>query len=220
MSGAAPPAGWPAFDWLEALEPSPADLADALAVHAAPAGAVLFDERDPCKGFPVVFEGEIRVARSSEDGRSLELYRVVPGEICLVSSACLFGGTAMTARGQATRDTRFALVPPDVFMAWMRAPAFRTHVLGQFADRMADLTATVDALAFRRLDERLAEALLGQGPDLRVTHQELADRLGTVREMISRLLRRFDQAGWIEVGREHIRILDSAALRAHAQRRD
>ena len=74
----------------------------------------------------------------------------------------------------------------------------------------------VDAVAFQKLDQRLAAALLGRGQDLHLSHQTLADELGTVREMVTRLLRRFEHAGWLTLGREHIHILNSQALRAIA----
>jgi CRP/FNR family transcriptional regulator len=160
-----------------------------------------------------VIEGEVKVSRHSGEGRSLELYRVVPGEICLVSSACLFSRSPLSAKGVTTKPTTFILIPPPVFTQWLQAPAFRDDVLGQFAQRMADLTALVDAIAFHRLDSRLAAALLGRGHNLTVTHQLLADELGTVREIITRLLRRFEKDGWVELGRERIQIRNSAALR-------
>jgi CRP/FNR family transcriptional regulator len=194
---------------LETLEP-------AARVDVA-AGTVLFGELQPCRGFPLVLEGEIKVSRASADGRALELYRVGPGELCLVSSACLFGRAPLMAHGVTTRPTRLLLIPPHLFTAWLEAPEFRTLVLGLFADRMADLTGLVDAIAFQRLDQRLAGALLGHGPELLVTHQALAQELGTVREIVTRLLRRFEREGWIELSRERIRILDSAALRQHAR---
>jgi CRP/FNR family transcriptional regulator len=81
---------------------------------------------------------------------------------------------------------------------------------------MADLTGLIDAVAFQKLDQRLAAALLGRGQDLALTHQELADELGTVREIVSRLLRRFEREGWVELARERIHIHNSAALRAVA----
>jgi CRP/FNR family transcriptional regulator, anaerobic regulatory protein len=182
-----------------------------------PAGTVLFTEHEPCKGFPLLLEGEVRVSRTSADGRSLELYRIGPGELCLVSSACLFRAQPLMANGVATRPTTLVLIPPDAFRTWLDAPEFRDLVLGLFAERMADLTALVDAVAFQRLDQRLAAALLGHGRELAVTHQALAQELGTVREMVTRLLRRFEREGWVELSRERIRILDSAALRSHAQ---
>ena len=181
-----------------------------------PAGTVLFTENTPCQGFPLVLDGEIKVSRSSGDGRSLELYRVVPGELCLVSSACLFRTQPLSAHGVTTRASTLLLIPPDVFSRWLETPAFRNEVLGLFAERMADLTVLIDAVAFQRLDQRLAAALLGRGPNLALTHQALADELGTVREIVSRLLRRFEREGWVRLSRERIHICDSAALRAMA----
>jgi CRP/FNR family transcriptional regulator len=202
---------------LSSVEPPLHSLGPAGQPSTVPAGTVLFGERQACQGFPLVLDGEIRVSRSSPDGRSLELYRVGPGELCLVSSACLFRAEPLMAYGVATRPTTVLLVPPEVFRAWLDTPAFRNLVLGLFAERMADLTALVDAIAFRRLDQRLAGALLGHGPELPITHQALAQELGTVREIVTRLLRRFEREGWVELSRERIRILDSGALRAHAQ---
>ncbi len=192
-----------------------AELA-ALPAMAAAAGAQLFDIGQPCQGFPLVLDGEIKVLRQSGEGRSLELYRVVPGEICLVSSASLFGHRALSATGITARATRLALIPPPLFTRWLALPAFREAVLGLFAERMAELTALVDAVAFRRLDQRLAAALLGHGQTVPVTHQALADDLGTVREIVTRLLHRFEREGWIALSREHIRIINSAELRALA----
>ncbi|MGI9132724.1 MAG: Crp/Fnr family transcriptional regulator, partial [Rhodoferax sp.] len=152
----------------------------------------------------------------SSDGRALELYRVVPGELCLVSSACLFRRTPLSAQGTTTRPTTLLLIAPPVFAQWLQSAAFRDQVLGLFAERMADLTLLIDAVAFHRLDQRLAAALLGRGQDLARTHQALADELGTVREIVTRLLRRFEREGWVSLGRERIQIRDSAALRALA----
>jgi len=182
-----------------------------------PAGTILFAENDPCKGFPLLLDGEVRVSRSSPDGRALELYRIVPGEVCLASSACLFRSQPLAAQAVTTRPTRLVLVPPPTFRSWLAQPAFRDFILGLYAERMADLTALVDEVAFHKLDRRLAGALLGHGPELAITHQELANILGTVREMVTRLLRRFEREGWIELARERIRIRDGAALRRLAE---
>lgn len=202
---------------LTALLADPMGTSDWTRPVQVPAQTVLFEASQPCGGFPLVLEGEVRVSRSSEDGRSLELYRVGPGEVCLVSSACLFGGQPLQARGVSTSPTTLVLVDPPRFRAWLADPSFRDFVLGVYAARLADLTELIDAMAFHRLDERLAAMLLGHGPERAVTHQMLADEIGTVREMVSRLLRRFEREGWIAVSRERVRILDAAALRQHAQ---
>ena len=198
------------------VTPALADLGSTAGPMTVPVGAVLFDENAPCQGFPLVLDGEVKVSRHSGDGRSLELYRVVPGELCLVSSACLFRKAPLSAHGITTKPTTLLLIPPPIFNAWLESPSFRNDVLGLFAERMADLTGLIDAVAFHKLDQRLAAALLGRGSDLAITHQTLADELGTVREIITRLLRRFEREGWVALSREHIHISNSAALRTLA----
>lgn len=204
---------------LAQVQPSLAELGPALAPMQVPAGTVLFSENSPCLGFPLVLEGEVKVSRSSGDGRSLELYRVVPGELCLVSSACLFRTQPLSARGVTTKASTLIMVPPEIFKCWLETPIFRNEVLGLFAERMADLTSLVDAVAFHKLDRRLAAALLGHGQQLAITHQALADELGTVREIVTRLLRRFEREGWVTLGREQIQITNSAGLRDFCHRR-
>ena len=199
---------------LAQVQPAPDAPESGLRPFEVPANTVLFSENTPCQGFPLVLRGEIKVSRNSGDGRSLELYRVVSGELCLVSSACLFRVQPLTAFGITTKPSTLLLVKPDLFRRWLETPAFRNEVLGLFAERMADLTSLIDAVAFQRLDRRLAAALLGRGQQLNVTHQTLADELGTVREMVTRLLRRFEREGWVSLGREQIQIVNGAALRS------
>lgn len=199
---------------LAQVQPALDQLTDSLALYQVPAETVLFSENAACQGFPLVLRGEIKVSRASGDGRSLELYRVVPGELCLVSSASLFRAQPLSAFGVTTKHSDFLLIKPDLFKRWIETPAFRNDILGLFAERMADLTGLIDAVAFHKLDRRLAGALLGRGQQLNLTHQALADELGTVREIVTRLLRRFEREGWVALGREQIQIVNSVALRA------
>lgn len=216
MNSAALPATlYPA---LAQVRPSLAELGPALAPLQVPKGTTLFNENEPCQGFPLVLDGEVKVSRSSADGRSLELYRVLPGELCLVSSACLFRSQPLSAHGSTSKASTLLLIPPDIFWRWLETPAFRNEVLGLFAERMADLTSLIDAVAFQKLDRRLALALLGHGQHLAISHQTLANELGTVREMVTRLLRRFEREGWVALGREQIQIINSTALRDFSHR--
>lgn len=198
---------------LAQVQPSPDNPASGLAPIEVPPNTVLFDENAVCRGFPLVLQGEIKVSRNSGDGRSLELYRVVPGELCLVSSASLFRAEPLSAFGVTTKASTLMLITPDLFRHWLDTPAFRNDILGLFAERMADLTSLIDAVAFHKLDRRLAAALLGRGQQVNVTHQTLADELGTVREIVTRLLRRFEREGWVSLGREQIQIVNPNALR-------
>ncbi len=212
-------ARWPeglveAYPALAGMPDALRDAAQSLQELSVPAGTLLFEEHAPCRGFPLVLEGEVRVARGSPQGRLLELYRVGPGELCVVSASCLFGQAPLVAHGQAVAPTRLLLLSPAVFDQWVTHPPFRRFVFGVFADRLADLMSLAEAVAFQRLDQRLAAALLGHGPVVQTTHQALADELGTVREIVTRLLKRFERAGWVSLARERIDVHDAAALRA------
>jgi CRP/FNR family transcriptional regulator, anaerobic regulatory protein len=194
------------------------ELGEALRTEAqvvrVPAGTPLFAEGQTCPGFPLVLAGEVRVARGSPAGRQIELYRVGPGDLCVVSASCLFGAATLTAHGDTTEPTTLVVLSPTAFDRLTRHEPFRRFVFAVFGERLADLMALAEAVAFQRLDQRLAATLLGHGAVLATTHQALADELGTVREIVTRLLKRFEQAGWIRIGRERIEILDAAALRS------
>jgi len=206
---------YPVLAELPASLREPLLATQAQVVQAGP-GQVLFEQGAPCRGFPMVLAGEVRVARGTPQGRSIELYRVTPGELCVASTSCLFGQVPLVAHGVAMAGTELVVLSPEAFRRWTEHEPFRRYVFGIFADRLADLMALAEAVAFQRLDQRLATALLGRGAAVRRTHQALADELGTVREIVTRLLRRFEREGWITLGRERIEIVDAAALRAFA----
>jgi CRP/FNR family transcriptional regulator len=199
--------------------PTHLDPAPALQFMAVKAGTVLFDEGRPCGAFPLLLSGQVQVARGTPGGRSLALYRLGAGELCVVSASCLWGRAPLSAHGVALQDTELALIDAAGFDAWAADEPFRRHVFGIFAERMAGLMALAEAVAFQRLDQRLAATLLGHGAVLHTTHQALAEELGTVREIVTRLLRRFEQAGWVALGRERIELREPAALRVVAEGR-
>lgn len=189
---------------------------------AAPAGAAMFDEGAPCRGFPLVLSGGVRVSKGSASGRRLELYRVLPGEMCVVSTSCLFAGVGqgLQASGDTVAATEGIVITPPGFERWCADEGFRRYVFGIFAARLADLMSLVEAVAFHRLDRRLAAQLLRHGEPVQRSHQQLADELGTAREMVTRLLKRFEASGWVTLGRERIEIGDADALQALADSSD
>ncbi len=199
------------------LQELPEELRARLAGEAQqlmiPAGAVLFDERQPCQGFPFVLTGSIRVVKLAVNGRELPLYKVLPGESCIITSSCLLGRTDYNARGVAESETILVLLPRALFDRLLDAPPFRDFIFRLFAERIAELMQLVEEVAFHKLDQRLANLLLGKGRQLRTTHQQLADELASVREMVSRLLKGFADQGLVRLGREQIEILDPAGLR-------
>ncbi len=181
-----------------------------------PAGQLLFDDHQACAGFPFLITGSVRVSKLAPNGRELPLYRVAPGETCIISSSCLLGRRDYNARGITEADTELMLLPRTTFESLLAEPAFRTFVFHLFSERIADLMQLIEAVAFQRLDQRLAALLLGKGRLLHVTHQQLADELGSVREIVSRLLKGFAEQGLVRLGREQLEVLDPAGLRRMA----
>lgn len=178
-----------------------------------PAHSTVFREGDACRGFPLVMSGAIRVSRRSPAGRTVELYRVLPGEVCLFSANGMIAGGTMAATGEAVSASLVVSLAPATFERLTGHAPFRRFVFEVFGQRLAELITLVDSLAFQSLDQRLAGFLLGQGRVLQTTHQRIASELGTVREIVTRILNRFEDAGLLQLGRERIEILDSRGLR-------
>jgi CRP/FNR family transcriptional regulator len=182
-------------------------------------GASPFGTNSPCMGFSILLSGAIRVVKLAPNGREVELYRLQPGESCLISSSCMLGKANYSATAVAQTDLLVCTIPPSTFKSLMaRNVAFQEFVFSQFSQRLADLMLLVEAIAFQKLDQRLAALLLEDGPELKISHAKLADRLGTVRDIVGRLLKNFEQRGLVSLGRERIKVLDSAGLQEVAER--
>ena len=202
----------------------PAARIDALVADAqflrAPAGAVLFDANQPCRGFPLVLEGSVRVTKNAPNGREILLYRVEPGQSCIQSGGCLLGHADYSASGVAETEVELLSVPPAQFNELLLGfEPFRRYVFGMYGERLAEVMELVEEVAFRRLDARLAQLLIRRGPVIEGTHQQLADELGSVREIVSRLLRSFEQRGLVRIERERVTALDPKGLAALAAER-
>ena len=210
---------------LRSVFPALADAAPATleriaenAVHRkVRSGTVLFDAHTPCAGFPLVLSGAVKVLQRYPNGREMPLYRVRAGESCLLSGSCLLGHTDYSATGIADGDVELLVIPPADFEALVASdPCFRQHVFSLFGERLAALFTLVEAIAYQKLDRRLAALLLSKGAVTNATHQSLADELGSVREIVSRLLRAFEDKGWVSVTRGRVAIVDREALEAVA----
>jgi CRP/FNR family transcriptional regulator len=200
-----------------ALSSLASDQIDALcrpeAVLALPEGTELFAERHPCRGFPLLVAGSIKVVKGTAAGREMLLYRVEPGGSCIITSSCLLGHTPYTARGIAETPVRMLMLPAPLFQNLIESNVlFRDFVFHLLADRIAELMQLVEEVAFRRLDQRLAKLLLGKPEPIHATHQSLADELGSVREIVSRLLKGFAAQGFVSLGRERITLVDRHGL--------
>ena len=194
------------------------DVLGSAAVVNLAAGSVVFDEEQTCQGFPLLLSGSVRVIKASPNGRELQLYRVRPGESCILTSSCLLGRDRYHARGIVEQDAELVLLPASAFRTLVSSSEpFRNYVFDLFSGRITDLMQLVTAVAFQKTDQRLAALLANKPSPIHATHQALADELGSVREIVSRLLKNFAEQGWVKLGREQIEVLDRTALKHYAE---
>lgn len=178
------------------------------------AGTLIFEELQPCNAFPFILSGSIRVYKQSVNGRELSLYSVTSGDACVVTAGCLLGEEPYNASGLVEMDSTLVMMTANDFENLLSSRIFREFIFSLFSKKILELMQLVEEVAFQKLDKRLASLLLRRGRYIKMSHQELADELGTVREMITRLLKSFSETGLITSGRERIEILDEAALKA------
>ncbi len=190
-------------------------------VLAVPAGTRLFGHGMPCRQFALVYSGIVRVQTVSESGREIVLYRVHPGEACVMTTACLLAHAPYAAEGVAETECRIAMLPEAGFEQLLaQAPSFRQFVFAACGKRLVDLMLLFEEVAFQRIDIRLASFLLQTAQDeLTLTHQAIASELGSAREVISRQLGEFERRGWLRLQRGKIELRDRAALQALLERR-
>jgi CRP/FNR family transcriptional regulator len=182
-------------------------------IHAAD-GACLFRPGDEGRAFLIVTQGSVRVEQTNAAGRTVVLYRVEAGDSCVLTTTSLLSERPYSGYGYAEGEVSAAAVPPARFRALMsNEPEFRDLIFRSFAERVGELTDVIDELLLHRTDIRLARWLARQpGTTVSKTQQEIAQELGTVREVVSRSLKLFERRGWIALGRGSVSLSDRAAL--------
>ncbi len=183
-----------------------------------PAGTRLFREAEKCKSFMWLLDGSVRVYKNSSGGREITLYRVDPGELCVLSLQSLFSGEGFPAEAVAETDIFGLTMSQPVFdKAVDDSKAFRNYLLMELSQRIGDVVKLISEVTFQRLDLRLA-CILGQlferssGRPLSITHAQLARELGTTREVISRILKEFEIQECIVLSRGEISLLSRESL--------
>jgi CRP/FNR family transcriptional regulator len=179
-------------------------------------GRVISRQGHPCTHLPLLLRGCARVYKLGDSGREITLYRIRPGESCVLTASCMLSGSAFPAEAVTETETTAVVVPVAQALTWFeQVPHWRQFVFGMISNRLMEILGLVDEITFRRMDSRLASYLLheGSGDSLARTHQQIADELGSAREVVSRLLKGFEAAGMIRIGRGRIQLLDRTALR-------
>ena len=175
-----------------------------------PADTVLLQPDTVCSGFIIMLEGTVRVYQNAPDGREITLYRTEPGGVCIMSLNSLLKNKRFNAIARAETPIRAISLSRRQFMALLgKDEAFATRILTSITEHFSKTLLLTEELVFSRLESRLA-CLLGSmfessgGVAIKTTHQELANELGSTREVVSRMLKNLEQQGCIVLSRGKI----------------
>ncbi len=181
-----------------------------------PSGKDVFVEGDAVESIALLLSGVVRVYKIGESGREITLYRFGHGESCILTANAILSRKSFPALATVEKDAEAVMIPAPVFREWVkRYDLWREFVFDLLSERLSTVLAIVDEVVFQRMDRRVAALLIeksrSQHP-IRITHQEIAAELGSSREVISRIIEDFSEAGLIESGRGSIKIIDSQRL--------
>ncbi len=184
-------------------------------------GAVLH-EGGTCTGLVIVTQGRLRAYTLSGEGRELTLYRLLERDICLFSASCALRGLDVDITLSAETDTEILLLPSEVFKELQEQSAAVAGFANEMmATRFSDVMWLMDQLLNRKLDSRLAAFLLEESnlegaETLSITHERIAAHMGSAREVVTRMLKYFQNEGLVQLGRGSVTLLDADRLRAVA----
>ena len=185
-------------------------------VTTVPAGGAICLEDNQCAHLPIALSGTARVYKVSEEGKELTLYRVEPGESCILTASCILNQQAFPANAVALTDMEAIVVPATDVNQWMHEyHDWRQYIFQLIARRLGNVIELVEEVAFQRMDVRLATYLYDEsasGDKIRRTHESIATDLGTSREVVSRLLKELEQQNIIALSRGEIQVLKRSKL--------
>ncbi len=163
---------------------------------------------------PIVLSGAVRVSRVDESGKEILMYRILPLESCIISlTSCLHGSFSNmdTLLAVSETETTMLLVNDEQTRRWHDAyKSWRDYVTALYDARLGEILYLVDAVAFKSVDQRMLDYLRQHGDEqgnVRITHQELAYRIGSAREVVSRLLKQLERNGRVRLSRGRIQLL-------------
>ena len=177
-------------------------------------GKVLMEPGQFIKAVPIVLDGSIKIMRMDDEGKELFLYYLEPGETCALSLTCCSAARPSEIKAVVEEPATIIFVPVQLHEQWSdEFKQWKDFVSTTYQHRFQEMLTVLDAVAFKRMDERLMNYIVTKmkqlkSNELHTTHQEVANELGTAREVISRLLKQLEKKKWIELGRNVIYIRD------------
>lgn len=184
---------------------------------AIPKDTVIFNEGDECGTVAFLLSGSIRISKIGKNGREIVLYRLGSGDSCILTISSVLANISYPATAVIEEDAEAILLSIQQFKELMTInPEFQQYIYKLLAARLLEVMTLVDEIVFHKMDERLIEYLLRHSKNdediIEITHEELASQLGSVREVISRLLKGFERDGLIQLSRGKVKIMHRSGL--------
>lgn len=174
------------------------------------AGSIILNENAPIRSIPIVTKGIMKVIRTEEDGREILLYYIKAGESCIMSFLGGLHNETSKVKAEVEEDAEILFLPIDKVSLFIKEyPEWLDYIFRLYHKRFEELLEIVNAIAFKKVDERMLALLnrkaeLTGNKTLNITHEQLANELGTARVVVSRLLKQLEEIGKVKLGRNKI----------------
>jgi CRP/FNR family transcriptional regulator len=191
------------------------DLRSSSQLKTLPAGTVLMQTNSYIRSIPVVLSGSMRVMRQDEDGREILLYYIKPGESCIMSFLAGIHEDTSKVRLVVEEDAEVLMLPTAKASEWIKTyPEWAEFIFKLYHKRFEELLDVINAVAFQKLDDRIFTLLKRKASvygsnEFSITHQQLAEELGTTREVVSRLLKQMEKQQLITLSRNKITLTNA-----------
>ena len=182
-------------------------------------GTVIHNGSEECTGLLLIKSGQLRAYILSEEGREITIYRLFDRDMCLFSASCMLRSIQSEVVIEAEKDTELWIIPSEVYKGIMEESAPAANYTNELmAARFSDVMWLIEQIMWKSLDKRVADFLLEEASieesrELKITHEAIANHLGTHREVITRMLRYFQSEGMVQLSRGLVRLTDEEKLR-------
>lgn len=182
-------------------------------------GTILHNGSLDCTGLFLIRSGQLRAYILSDEGREITLYRLFDMDICLFSASCMMRSIQFEVIIEAEKDTELWVIPAEIYKSVMEESAPVANYTNELmAARFSDVMWLIEQIMWKSLDKRVAaflleEAAIEDTKELKITHERIANHLGTHREVITRMLRYFQSEGMVKLSRGTVTITQEESLR-------
>ncbi len=204
--------------WNKLTAPQQQLLLDSAAPRTAKKGTVIHNGNLDCTGLLLVQSGQLRAYILSPEGREITIYRLFERDLCLFSASCIMRSIQFEITIEAEKDTSFLLIPPEIYKSIMEQSSPLANFTNEvMATRFSDVMWLMEQVMWKSFDKRLAAFLLEESAlegtsSLRITHETIGNHLGNPREVVTRMLKYFQNEGMVTLSRGAIEVINPEKL--------